>query len=1371
MATNQTYTSTIFVNAEQAVNTLNDLTNRVKDLRQQSQKALISGDAKTFKETNRQIKEVERQMKGLRTTAQQIDHVLANLSTAAPNDIKNTIRAINKELDSGSVPRGTKQWDYFQQKLRECKTELRGIQAESQAASKGGFISKTADILNKNWGAITQAWAAFTGLSQTVRQTTQAYADMEEAMANVRKYTGQTDEEIHAMNEEFKQIDTRTSREQLNELAGAAGRLGIQSHDEIMEFVDAADKINVALGDDLGDGAVDQIGKLAMAFGEDETLGLRGAMLATGSAINELSANSSANAGYMVDFAARLAGVGKQAGLTQTQLYGLGSVMDENLLQDEMSSTALSQLITKMITDTETFAKMAGVPLQEFSDMVKNDMNSALLTFFDAMKQKGGFTELAPMFEEMGLSGQRATAVLSVFADKVDDVRKNQQVANDAYREATSVMDEYNVQNNTVQAGVDKAKKRFNDLCVELGERLLPIVKYTINGGSLLVKALSTITSFVTRHITLLTGLAVVIGTYTVAMKIANAQDKISLAYQTALSAIKTAHTIATNRLARSMTLAAMRQKILNATVRAFPGTWLATAVAAVAVGFVSWQKRMADTDRYARELREHVAGLKKETDAQKQSIKELLPVAQDESRTTQERRDAIEKLRAILPDYFKDLDTETARHYEVAEAMDAVNEKLREKLLIMARDAQAEYEAAKANYGKNDNGAVMPGATGTQWARQSELSELEALRKKAEAARKAEEDLNRELFASQGGMSFTKPDDAHNTSGKSGSYGGHTTKTNNTTTTNTKDDPMKTALDQTKKQAEQQLMVETNRYDAGLINLKEYTEKQKDINLTAMDEQLRIMRQCGKTETDEYKELQQQRQAEQIKDDNKLRDISIEGLERQHQAQEALIKAQLTDRTSELYGNEEAMDEALFQNDMAYLQKKRDMYEKTSDEYAATDAEIQQQLNDHKLEKERQYHERLQQMKDEYLTVDESALMQRELDMLNEFHAAGELSEEEYQQALMAIREKYAKREPTAGERTRQTAQSSLSAAEKMAGDAPQHDTGDADMGVGSFAGIFRIVEYRRQVNEQLKALYGEDYENSEEYNEAKRQNNALMLQEIVNAASAAYQGINSIMSAASAYSQACSDLETAKIEASYEKQIKAAGNNSKKKEKLENERDKKVAAAKTKANKKAMAMEIAQAIAQTAMSAISAYSSTMAGAPYPSNLVLAPISAAIATAAGMLQIATIKKQHQAEQAGYYSGGFTGGTSYRRQAGVVHEGEFVANHYAVSNPALLPALQLIDQAQRSNTVAALTGEDVSRAVGGGGAAVVAPVVNVQTDTEGQERMRRTIAGLNDTVAELQRQLAEGITAIAAIDGQNGVANQLKRYNRLMKNK
>ena len=126
------------------------------------------------------------------------------------------------------------------------------------------------------------------------------------------------------------------------------------------------------------------------------------------------------------------------------------------------------------------------------------------------------------------------------------------------------------------------------------------------------------------------------------------------------------------------------------------------------------------------------------------------------------------------------------------------------------------------------------------------------------------------------------------------------------------------------------------------------------------------------------------------------------------------------------------------------------------------------------------------------------------------------------------------------------------------------------------------------------------------------------------------------------------------------------------------------------------------------------------------------------MALAAGMIQIATLKKQQQAQEAGYFEGGFTGGKRYRREAGVVHEGEFVANHQAVNNPNVLPFLSFLDQAQKNNTVGSLTAQDISRSMGAGGSAqIVAPVVNVNNDNEELRDSIERSADVNEQLLDI----------------------------------
>lgn len=227
----------------------------------------------------------------------------------------------------------------------------------------------------------------------------------------------------------------------------------------------------------------------------------------------------------------------------------------------------------------------------------------------------------------------------------------------------------------------------------------------------------------------------------------------------------------------------------------------------------------------------------------------------------------------------------------------------------------------------------------------------------------------------------------------------------------------------------------------------------------------------------------------------------------------------------------------------------------------------------------------------------------------------------------------------------------------------------------------------------------------------------------------------------------------------------IKHAGKNATLARKLEDKKQKELAKIKTKYARKEANMQVAQAIAQTALGAVSAYASVMRGIPAPANLFMAPIAAGLAIAAGAIQIATIKKQQQAQEAGYYEGGFTGGSDYRRKAGIVHQGEFVANHRAVNNPQLLPALRLIDKAQRNNTIGMLTAADVSQSLGTGTTVVSAPTVNVQTDNA---ELSGVIGKMNETLDRMGSLLDGGITANVSM---HDFKKEERHWDKLQQNK
>ena len=431
------------------------------------------------------------------------------------NNRQKELNAIMRTIDP-NLP----QWKEYNDELKRITARIRELRG--QAASTGMSISKLADGFNKYGAMAASAVASLTGLTLTMRMCVDEYAQMEEAESQVIKYTGMTKEQVKQLNEEFANMDTRTTREKLNELAGEAGRLGITSKQGIMEFVDAANQINVALGEDLGEDAVKNIGKLAMMFGEDKDMGLRGAMLATGSAINEVAQNSSAAEGFLVDFTARVAGVAHQAGISQADIIGFAASMDENMLRNETSATAYQNILMKMFTDTEKFAQVAGLNVQEFAKLVRTDANEAMLTFAKSLSQKGGMADLAPIFGDLKTEGAGVASVLSVLSGKAEEVRSRQLLANEAYRQGTSTSKEYAVQNTTVQAELDKAKERFHQVRVELGEQLLPLMKHMVSGTSLTVKGLKSLVSILIENKRELLSAATAVAAYTLYLNKAN---------------------------------------------------------------------------------------------------------------------------------------------------------------------------------------------------------------------------------------------------------------------------------------------------------------------------------------------------------------------------------------------------------------------------------------------------------------------------------------------------------------------------------------------------------------------------------------------------------------------------------------------------------------------------------------------------------------------------------------------------------------------------------------------------------------------------------------------------------------------------------
>ena len=430
-------------------------------------------------------------------------------------------------------------------------------------------------------------------------------------------------------------------------------------------------------------------------------------MLATGSAINYIGQTSSASEPYLMEFTARLSGTANQAKLTQAQVLGYASVLDQNMQQVEMSASAMQKLILKMMQKPAKFAEMAGLEVKKFSDLLKNDANQAILTLIDSLSKKGGLSQLAPIFQDMGLDGVRASGVISVLANNIDKIRTEQEKATQAYNKGTSVIDEYNIKNNNMQASLEKARKKFQDMRLELGEKLYPLLIKLTSTGTAGIKLLSKLIKFISENkgaviaiiapYTLYLAKLLLVRTYQGAVNI------LTKAWNVILSTTKTlvyAASAAYNTMTKNTSRAAAAQRLLKTTFAETPWGAILTIVTALSVAIVKYIKRTNEAEKAIKEFNEQSA--KEESQATY-----LFDALKKTTEGSVEYKKELERLKKLYPDIIQAHLDEKGALQDINTAYQEVITSIRAKIAAQVQEQETskiiekDIETQRKQYGE----------------------------------------------------------------------------------------------------------------------------------------------------------------------------------------------------------------------------------------------------------------------------------------------------------------------------------------------------------------------------------------------------------------------------------------------------------------------------------------------------------------------------------------------------------------------------------------------------------------------------------------------------------------------------------------------
>lgn len=697
----------ITMNGQQAKQVIDDLTEQYNELTRAALQAKKEGKEAFGDELNKEAKRVKKTLDEVTKQTKTFEDVLKNINSASLKDLKTAAKDLKAQIsklapDTKEFIEKSKQLQQVNTRVHSLEEAFRGVVLEEKQASLS--LKGLADGFNKYFGMVTAGIAAITGVSMAFRKSAEEAAQLDDVYSDVMKTTGLAHDEVQALDEELMKLDTRTSREQLLLLARDAGKLGISGKEDVLGFVRAADKIQVALGEDLGEGAIRNLGKIADVLGYTKTMGIEDSLLSIGSAVNAVGQASTASEAYLVDFTQRLAGVGAQTGISAANIIGFASGLDQSAMKVEMAATAFQTFITKLYEDPAKFAEYANMEVSEFSDLLKNDANTAIVTILKNLKDQDGFAALVPIFKDMGVDGARATSVLAAMASNLSAITDAQALANVEFDKATSLADEFNTKNNNMNASLDKAKKEFKNASIALGQSLNPVLLKSTNAITYLIKALASYGKEIKAAVISIAALTVLIKGQAIAEGVKAAALKVGNALQATGTVLSNKLAAAYYNLTGQTFKAAQAQQAANAAMSKSVYGVIAIAVASLAVAIAHFVKKQREANQeldYFDALEKRISTSQNEEIS---TVQRLINIVNDQNVSYWKRKEALDELKKIVPNYHASLTKEGTLINNNKEALDKYIENLKAatRMKILEEDytdVQSKLMAAEQDY------------------------------------------------------------------------------------------------------------------------------------------------------------------------------------------------------------------------------------------------------------------------------------------------------------------------------------------------------------------------------------------------------------------------------------------------------------------------------------------------------------------------------------------------------------------------------------------------------------------------------------------------------------------------------------------------
>jgi len=629
--------------------------------------------------------------------------------------IKDSFAGISAEVkkleqDLKHLTPGTEDFKKKAEELKEAKAQFERIKGEVQqataaldqvtgSAERAGSALEAAGRKSEGfWLGVKQVvtgnlLTGFLGqLAGTAKDSVGELLEISDAMTGVEKTSGLAAEKVRELWNDFDELDTRTGKKELLDIAQIGGRLGITDKEQLREFTEEIDKIYVALGDSFQGGlevVTTKVGKLKNLFEETKQQNYGEALNAIGSALNELGANGTASEENISDFATRIGQLPGALKPTISQTLGLGAAFEESGIDAEIAASGYSRFMSVAGTNVEAFAKQMRMSAEEAKALFETKPEEFFLKFAQSMKGLGA-EGTAEVLKGLKLNTLEVQKAVGAAGDNADRFRELMSLAGEAMEEGTSIQEEFNKVNNNTAAIWEKIKKVWKETFTS--DLVQGFFSYIVQALGWLTGVTSEagngVKVFRERIAFLLKTIGVCVAavvSYKAAVSIAAVATKEawqqSLLYNAALkvkTATMTALRGATLLLSAAQAVLTLNFKRAKEAMDAFslatklnPWGLLASAAAAVVVAMVAFNREQKEANRQAKLFKEIQADVSRAVEDEKRSISTLVGIINDETKSRREREIAMKKLQEIAPEYFKTLDIDKLKTDEGRRAID----------------------------------------------------------------------------------------------------------------------------------------------------------------------------------------------------------------------------------------------------------------------------------------------------------------------------------------------------------------------------------------------------------------------------------------------------------------------------------------------------------------------------------------------------------------------------------------------------------------------------------------------------------------------------------------------------------------------------